>query len=312
MSILIFGNGHIANLHLEHFRERGVRSAVAAGVDITDAEAVREAVRRHRPDVVINTAGRTSLEWCGGHRLEAFHTNVLGAATVAKVCDQAGSYLIQYSTACLYDSADGQARKEDDLPQPASYYGWTKLWAEQLVGSERSPDFRCLVLRLRQPVSAEVHHRNMLVKMLTFANFVDTANSGTVLADMLEWIDGLLAAQATGVYHLANTGFTTPYRIGLMLREYVLPGLPVHRISKEQLDAVTPNRRVDTLLDVGRLQAHGIKVLPYEQRVEDTIRELARRIAKSDRQQLRTQLEITATASRERTHLNDVYPTLYA
>ncbi|MBI4034528.1 sugar nucleotide-binding protein [Candidatus Saccharibacteria bacterium] len=310
--ILIFGDGQIGNFYLEYFSAKDYQVQIAKGVDIRNFDQVAKAINDYRPSTVINTAAMTNLEWCGQHRLEAFDVNVLGAATVAKACDQAGVYLVHFSSGCIFSSRDGKdAKAETDAPNPSSYYGWTKVWSEEMVAFERSEDFKFLILRPRQPVSAQVNHKNMLVKMLTFTKFVDTANSGTVLEDLMDWTDQLIDKQVTGILHVANSGWTTPYQIALMIKESILPALEPAKITKAELDKMTPNTRVDTVLDVTRLEELGIKVKPYKQRLAETVKQLGDNIRSMDRAELKQQLEETAAASRQRTVLNSVYELLY-
>lgn len=309
--ILIFGNGQIANFYRRYYENKGVDLSIAEA-DITKLEDVQAAIANYNPTVVINTAAKTNLEWCGNHRLEAFNVNVLGAGNIAKACDEAGVYLIHFSSGCIFSSADGKDIKtEESLPNPSSYYGWTKVWSEQMVAFERSPQFKCLILRPRQPVSAQLNHKNMLTKMLTFSKFVDTANSGTVIEDLMVWTDELIDRQATGVLHVANSGWTTPYNIGLMIKEYILPDLEPEKIKKAELDKMTPNTRVDTVLGVDKLESLGIHPTPYEQRLREIIQQLGENIKNTNKEEVRAQLEQTAEASRQRTVLNEVYPSLY-
>jgi len=309
--VLIFGNGQIANFYLDHYKNSDFEATVA-DADITNLDEVVEAIKDHQPEIVINTAAKTNLEWAGKNKLEAFNVNVLGAANVAKACDEQGVYFIHFSSGCIFSSADGKdAKIEDDAPNSSSYYGWTKAWSEQIVPFERSKGFRYLILRPRQPVSAQVNNKNMLVKMLTFSKFIDTANSGTVIEDLMNWTDQLIEKQATGIYHVANVGYTTPYNIGLMIKKHILPELEPEKITKAELDKMTPNTRVDTVLDVGKLQALGIEVKAYEQRLEEIIKQLGENIRVMDKDKLKEELEKTATASRQRTVLNNVYPSLY-
>lgn len=312
MKVLIFGNGQVGNFYAEYFHVKGHTAQIAVGVDITDLEQVRSAVTDHGPDVVINTAAKTNLEWCGDNRMRAFEVNVLGAGNVAKACDERDVYLVHYSSGCIFSSINGtDAKREDSAPNPASYYGWTKVWSEEIVNFERSDRFRSLILRPRQPISAQVSPKNMLVKMLTFAKFVDTPNSGTVIEDLMSWTDQLIAREATGVFHVANSGWTTPYKIGLMIQELVLPDLEPEKITKSELDRMTPNIRVDTVLDVEKLQKSGIEVAPYEARLRQIVAGLAESLKMMDRTELKEALEKTAAASRERTKLNSVYQHLY-
>lgn len=310
--ILIFGNGQIGNFYLDHYQAGDKEAKLAAGVDIADIAQVDRAVAEFRPDVVINTAARTNLEWCGNNRLQAFNINVLGAGNVARVCDEHGVYLVHYSSGCIFSSTDGtDAKSETSAPNPASYYGWTKVWSEEIVNFERSADFKALILRPRQPVSAYVSPKNMLVKMLTFSKFVDTPNSGTVIDDLMVWTDELIAKDLTGVYHVANSGYTTPYKIAEMIKEYIMPDLEPEKIEKAELDRMTPNIRVDTVLDVSKLEGLGIKVAPYKERLREIVERLGETVKIIDKALLRDALEKTAQASRQRTVLNDVYQGLY-
>jgi len=314
--VLIFGGGQIGTFYLNYFNGKGDEAIVAKKsgkqTDIRDAVGAAQVVDDFKPTVVINTAAMTNLEWCGEHRLEAFDVNVLGAATLSKVCDEKNVFMVHFSSGCIFSSIDGKdAKSETDMPNPSSYYGWTKVWSEQMVMFERSPDFKCLILRPRQPVSTQVNHKNMLVKMLTFSKFIDTANSGTVIEDLMEWTDQLIDKQATGPYHVANTGYTTPYDIGLMIKQFIMPGLEPEKISKAELDKMTPNTRVDTVLEVGKLQSLGINVKPYDERLREVLQQLAKNIKSMNKAELRAILEETAAASKQRTILNNVYASLY-
>jgi len=309
--ILVFGYGQIAHFYEDFYKDKDAAFQIA-DADITKLEDVKAAIEAFKPTVVINTAAKTNLEWCGNNRLEAFSVNVLGAANIAKACDEAGVYFIHYSSGCIFSSVDGtDVKTEESLPNPSSYYGWTKVWSEEMVQFERSENFKCLILRPRQPVSARLNHKNMLTKMLTFSKFVDTANSGTVIEDLMEWTDQLIDKQVTGVLHVANSGYTTPYKIGLMIKEYILPDLEPEKIEKAELDKMTPNTRVDTVLGIDRLESLGIQVTPYEDRLREIIQQLGENIKNTDKAEVKAQLEQTAEASRQRTVLNNVYTSLY-
>lgn len=310
--ILIFGNGQIGNFYLKYFSAKGDAIEIAKDADVRKAEDVAKAIDAFKPTVVINTAAKTNLEWSGNNRLEAFDVNVMGAATLAKVCDEKGVYFIHFSSGCIFSSTDGKdAKSETDAPNPSSYYGWTKVWSEELVPFERSKDFKYLILRPRQPVSARLSPKNMLVKMLTFAKFIDTANSGTVIEDLMEWTDQIIDKQVTGVLHVANSGYTTPYDIGLMIKEFIIPDLEPEKISKAELDKMTPNIRVDTVLNVDKLEGLGIKVKPYEERLRDIVRELGQNIKAADKAEVKKILEETAATTRQRSVTNNVYESLY-
>lgn len=308
--ILIFGNGQMGNLYKDYFDEKGYEIKIAKG-DITKYEDVESAIKDFNPTVVINSAAKTNLEWVSDNKLEAFNVNVLGADNIAKVCDANEIYFVHLSSGCIFESKDeNDVKTEDSEPAPASYYAWTKVWSEQMIGFEKSENFKYLVMRPRQPISGEVNYKNMLVKFLTFTKFIETPNTGTVLEDLLDWTEELIEQRATGVVNVANEGWTTPLHIAELLKKHVLPDLPIEKISKEELDSFMPNKRVDTVLAVDRLKELVKNVDTYEQRLEETIKKLADNIKSIDKEELKIQLDKTMAQSKARTKVNDVWSKL--
>ncbi|MFH0906654.1 MAG: sugar nucleotide-binding protein [bacterium] len=308
--ILIFGGGQIGNLYLKYFIKEKI-SVKLDKADITDIKQISRAINSFKPSVVINTAAFTNLEECNDNKLEAFKVNVLGADNLAQACDKKGIYFIHFSSGCIFQSKDkNDAKKEDDLPEPVAYYSFTKVWSEQLVKFNKSSNFKYLILRPRQPVSSEVNYKNMLMKLLTFTKFVDTPNSGTVLEDLMDWTNQIIKKKPIGVFHVVNPGFSTPYRIGLMLKKHILPSLQVKKISKKELDKIVPNKRVDTILNIDKFKSLGIKPMPFEKRLEETIIKLGENIRKADKDELKEQLKNTIEQSKQRTSVNECWKDL--
>lgn len=308
--ILIFGNGQIGNFYKNYFDIKSVNSTIS-DANIRNVEEIEKAVDNYKPTVVINTAAQTNLEWCASNRLDSFHDNVLGADNVAQVCDTNGIYFIHFSSGCIMASVDeNDTKKETDIPDPISYYSWTKVWSENLIAFKKSPDFKYLVLRPRQPVSAQVNYKNMLMKLLTFTKFIDIPNSGTVIEDLMDWTKILIDKRFTGTLNVANTGWTTPYQIGLLLKKHILPTLQVDKFTKDELNKHTPEKRVDTVLDVSKLESVVGEVKSYRERLEDVIIQLGKNIKSSDPKIVKEQFELTANQSRQRAVVNEEWPKL--
>lgn len=303
--ILIFGDGQIGNFYLRYFSAKKIPCKIGI-IDITDIEQVEKSINEYKPTVVINTAAQTNLEWCVQNKLQAFKDNVLGADCVAQVCDKKDIYFIQFSSGCIMASKNAKdTKKEEDIPSPISYYSWTKVWAENLVSFNRSSNFKYLILRPRQPVSSEINYKNMLLKLLTFNKFIDTPNSGTVIEDLMDWTLILMKKRITGVVNVANEGWTTPYKIGLLLKKYILPSLEVNKISKEELNKLTPEKRVDTVLNVDKLKSIVGKVGTYNERLEDTIIKLSKNFKTVEPKIIKEEMDKTIAQSKTRTTINN-------
>lgn len=309
--ILLFGGyGQMACFYKAYFDSIKIDSHITeANVLILDE--INKAIDEYKPSVVINTAAQINLEWCANNKLDAFNVNVLGANNIAEICDKRNIYFIHFSSGCIVMSKDeNDAKNEEVIPHPVSYYSWTKVWSENLIGFKKSKNFKCLILRPRQPVSAQINYRNMLVKMLTFSKFVDTPNSGTVIEDLMVWTDILIKKRITGVLNVANKGWTTPYRIGLLLKKYILPSLSVNKIEKFELNVLTPEMRVDTILNVDKLESIVGSVKNYSERIEDVIIELGKNFKSQDKTLIKNELEKTVELSKTRTIVNNVWKEL--
>ena len=105
-----------------------------AGLDVTDAAAVTDAIARCRPDVVVNCAAWTAVDDAEAAEEQALAVNAGGAANLAAGCAAAGARMVQVSTDYVF-AGDWRRRPyaEDDVPAPRTAYGRTKLAGERAV-----------------------------------------------------------------------------------------------------------------------------------------------------------------------------------
>lgn len=94
-------------------------------VDVRDATAVRELVRRLRPDVVIHTA----------YRHDEDDVNMIGSENVAREAAAVGARLVHLSTDVVFDGRKGSRYVEEDALSPVTAYGRAKADAETLVAA---------------------------------------------------------------------------------------------------------------------------------------------------------------------------------
>ncbi len=110
-------------------RAVGVRHAE---LDIADPEAVKAALERARPDVVLNCAAFTAVDRCESEPAAAERANARGPAVLASAC-AGGPLLVQLSTDYVFDGRAYAPIPEEAQTAPASVYGRTKLAGERAV-----------------------------------------------------------------------------------------------------------------------------------------------------------------------------------
>jgi len=103
-----------------------------AEMDIADEESVNQVIAKFKPDVVINTAAMTNVDTCEIEKELCWTLNVTAVEYLIKACEKNQIQLIHLSTDFIFDGEDGPYL-EDAKPNPVSYYGESKLAAEELL-----------------------------------------------------------------------------------------------------------------------------------------------------------------------------------
>jgi len=101
-------------------------------MDITNADQVRQVIAKFKPDTIIHTAALTNVDKCQADQELAWQLNVASVKILINICEQYPIQLIHLSTDFIFDGANGPY---DELAaaNPLSYYGKTKLEAEELL-----------------------------------------------------------------------------------------------------------------------------------------------------------------------------------
>lgn len=103
-----------------------------AEMDILNPGAVRAVVEQYKPDAIIHTAAMTNVDTCEAQKELAYQLNVEAVRTLIALCEAHHIQLVHLSTDFIFDGENGPY---DELakPNPLSYYGETKLQAEELI-----------------------------------------------------------------------------------------------------------------------------------------------------------------------------------
>ena len=250
-------------------------AALTPRLDIADRQAVSAALDAHRPELVINCAGKTgrpNVDWCETHRLETLHANVTGALVVMEECLQRDIYLVHLGSGCIYaGDNDGKGHTEDDLPNFAgSFYSRTKAWSDQVLH-----DFPVLNLRIRMPFDGTTSDRNLIMKLRKYPRVLTQGNSLTYLPELLQTAKALIERRATGTFNVVNEGLMSPFDVMCRYKAIVDSGHVFEPLTVERLGGVTQASRSNCLLSTAKLKALGLGLQPVEAAVDQALGELA-------------------------------------
>ncbi|MFD0900317.1 dTDP-4-dehydrorhamnose reductase [Actinomadura sediminis] len=216
---LITGAGGVLGRELADVLRGAGREFAApprAELDVTDTAAVRAAVLRHRPRVLVNCAAWTRFHEAEAHEDDARRVNGDAVRGIAEVCAETGVRLVHVSTDYVFDGGARCPYAEDAPPAPLNAYGRTKLAGERAVADVLS-DAGTIVR------TAWLHSRygtdfvSMMVEAERTRETVDAVDDErgqpTWAADAAHRIAALAARGATGVFHATNAGSATRHEL---------------------------------------------------------------------------------------------------
>lgn len=272
MKVLVYGNGWLGNLIAKHF------DGSVSCHDILDTEVVGHELRDVRPDVVINAAGKCgtpNIDWCEEppeHSRLTLYSNAYGPVVLYHMVEgvakhiQRDMFFVHLSSGCLWEW--GTNVTEIREPDPPSYYSWTKA-----EGEKRLPKDRCLILRLRMPLSGKPHPRNLITKVAKYGEVLNTQNSVTVVEDFLPALEKLITKHATGVYNVVNPGAVSPADIMRWYKEIVDQNHTFKVTTVESLKerGIIKAGRSNVTLDTSKLNRMGIELPEVEGRIKECL-----------------------------------------
>lgn len=190
-------------------------------VDLAVSDQVRDLVRRVEPSVIVNAAAYTAVDRAESEPELARAINVDAPGVLAEEARRLGALFVHYSTDYVFDGSKQDPWTEEDVPNPLSVYGATKLAGEQAV---QSVGGRYLIFRTSWVYGP--HGHNFLFTMLRLArerdrlSIVDDQYGAPTTSIALAQatrsiIGGILDGrfddpdQWAGLYHMTCLGTTT-------------------------------------------------------------------------------------------------------
>lgn len=224
-------------------------------VDLRDREAAGVLVRELRPDIVLHAAAVSGHEQVDTDRAQAEAVNVHATSAIAQACDFVGARMIYISTDAVFSGATGGYREEDP-PEPFSWYGETKLRGEQAVRDALADH---LVVR----TNFFGWSRSGRASVLEF--FVNSLRAGTGVRGYPDFVVTSIYAQAllqtiwelnelaaTGTVHVASSDARSKYEFGMLVAErFGLDSGLIARLGPDP-DAHTTSRARDLSLSTAR------------------------------------------------------------
>jgi dTDP-4-dehydrorhamnose reductase len=194
-------------------------------MDITNREEVLETLAKYKPDVLIHTAAMTNVDQCEEEREACWQLNVEPVRYLVEACEKNNVFLLHLSTDFIFDGTKGPL-KEDEKPNPISFYGESKLAAEELVIQSKCSwaiARTVLVYGITEGMSRTnivLWVKNSLENSKPIQLVNDQWRTPTLAEDLA--IGCLLIAEkrAEGIYNISGEDFLNPYQMAIETADY--------------------------------------------------------------------------------------------
>ncbi len=181
-------------------------------LDVTNKSEVESSLAELKPDCIIHTAAMTNVDACESDKEVCIKLNVDAVKYLIEACEKDDIHLVHLSTDFIFDGEAGPYREEDP-PKPLSFYGESKLRAEEILNKSR---VKHAILRtvLVYGVAESMSRSNIVLwaksalesgKPIKVVN--DQFRTPTLAEDLA---DGCILAakkQARGVYHISGKDY---------------------------------------------------------------------------------------------------------
>ncbi|GGB94128.1 SDR family oxidoreductase [Dyadobacter sediminis] len=194
-------------------------------MDVTDPVQVDQVMGAARPDVVIHTAAMTNVDQCESEKDACWKLNVTAVEIVVAACRKYDVFLEHVSTDFIFDGTAGPY-KEEDLPNPVSFYGWSKYAAEKVVihsGINWAIARTVLVYGIAHDMSRSniiLWVKKSLEEGKAIKVVTDQFRTPTLAEDLAKGCFLIAGRKEQGIFNISGSDFMTPYEMAMMTADY--------------------------------------------------------------------------------------------
>ena len=215
-------------------------------LDITRKGDVKSLISSFQPTIIFNAAAATNVDWCETHREEAWKTNVTGVEHLIEAARKVGAKIVHVSTDYIFDGKHAPYR-EDDRPDPLSYYGKSKLASENALKVSDLPHaiVRTIVL-YGLGVGVKKNFPLWVLESLKDKKEIrcvdDQVSNPTYVGDLAQSMVAIIESDRVGVYHVCGSETVSRFDFAQKVAEvFKLDASLIHRVKTADLQQ--PARR---------------------------------------------------------------------
>ena len=243
-------------------------------VDLTDFDKVAQKINDSKPHIIINTAAMTNVDACEDKKEQCDLINVELVRHLVRLSEKHQSYLVHISTDFIFDGKNGPY-KEDDEPNPLSYYGLSKLKSEQII---QESTLKYVILRtvLVYGIVDNMSRSNLV---LWLKEAIENKKTVTIIDDqfrMPTFVDDLAQAclsavskKAQGVFNVSSCELMSIYDMAIeVAKTFNLDTSYIKRVSTSELNQKAPRPAVTEFDLTKSNKILGLPLVSFSERLQ--------------------------------------------
>ncbi len=282
MRILLIGRtGQLGGDLLRNNSGHEIAAPDRSELDITRPEQVLSAIKRHRPELVVNCAAFHNVPLCEEQPAQAMQVNCVAVGNLAAACRDAGARLITFSSDYVFGGEKRTPYEEGDTPNPLQQYGLSRLAGEQ-AALEAAPGHAVVVRTcgLYGASGARSKGGNFVDGRVADARAgrtIEMASEQTVAPTSTDDLSKAVLALAVhpgtrpGIYHLVNDGQCSWYELTVAIVEILGLAAKVTPVDRKGLTGAM-RRPLYSVLANTKARALGITMPQWRDALERYLR----------------------------------------
>ncbi|MFO7657017.1 MAG: dTDP-4-dehydrorhamnose reductase [Bacteroidales bacterium] len=237
-------------------------------LDLTDFKKVEQFIKANTPAYIVNCAAFTAVDKAETESAAAYLINAEVPGKLAELASKNHACFIHISTDYVFDGKNHKPYVEDDLTNPASEYGKSKLAGEQKVMQYDNS----VIIRTSWLYSQFGHNFIKTILRLakereTLSIVFDQTGTPTNAADLASAICMLIAYSEKnhfpkGIYHYSNEGVCSWYDFAREITEQAGLGCKINPITTDHYPQPAPRPHYSVMNKSKIKQAIDIEI-PY-------------------------------------------------
>ena len=194
-----------------------IENSIIFKLNLEDEEEIKKIFSEVKPDLVINTTALHNVDFCEENQENATRVNTKAVQFLYQNSEKYGSKLIHISTDYVFDGLQTSPYTENDIANPLSFYGKSKLDGEKILSGTSHVVIRPSVvygwtpLELAGTTSSSGKPMNFALWVLTKLHsneplkiVTDQFASATLADSLAESILKISQSKTGGIFHVSG------------------------------------------------------------------------------------------------------------